>query len=135
MVKDSGYSGHISCGEEEPLPARRELNMEQAMRRFHKRLVPKEQVPAKPITPRRRTDTEGTTATEDSDDSDDEDYHVVGRLGKSILCSIEQNLTFHPSLFYFLCYIVGITNHLKWTTMVVQLRLEKLGSTLGCGHC
>jgi len=74
---DSGYSGHISCGEEEPLPARRELNMEQAMRRFHKRLVPKEQAPIKTTTPRKRTDTEGTTATEDSDDSEEEDYHVV----------------------------------------------------------
>ena len=79
---DSGYSGHISCGEEEPLPARRELNMEQAMRRFHKRLVPKEQAPAKTTTSRKRSDTEGTSATEDSDDSEDEEYRIVGRLGK-----------------------------------------------------
>jgi len=74
---DSGYSGHISCGEEEPLPARQELNMEQAMRRFNKRLVPKEQAPAKTTMARKRSDTEGTTGTEDSDDSEDEDYRAV----------------------------------------------------------
>ena len=104
---DSGYSGHISCGEEDPLPAKRELNMEQAMRRFHKRLVPKEQVPAKPTTPRKRTNTEGTTATEDSDDSEDEDYQVVGRLAWEIIHTTEQNPAFRPPLFFFLCYHPG----------------------------
>ena len=122
---DSGYSGHISCGEEEPLPARRELNMEQAMRRFHKRLVPKEQAPAKPTTPRKRTDTEGTTATEDSDDSEDEDYHVVGRLGTSFIQSSRiRHSIHHCSTFLVISLFNG-----------QQLRLAQLGSTLGCGHC
>ena len=78
---DSGYSGHISCGEEESLPAvRKELNVEQAMRRFHKRLVPKD-VTVGTTAVRKRTDTEGTSATEDSDDSEDEDYKPIGRRG------------------------------------------------------
>ena len=78
---DSGYSGHISCGEEESLPAvRKELNVEQAMRRFHKRLVPKDAT-AGTTAVRKRTDTEGTSATEDSDDSEDEDYKPIGRRG------------------------------------------------------
>jgi len=74
---DSGYSGHISCGEEESLPAvKKELNVEQAMRRFHKRLVPKD-VTVGTTAVRKRTDTEGTSATEDSDDSEDEDYKPI----------------------------------------------------------
>ena len=87
---DSGYSGHISCGEDDPLPARAELNMEQAMKRFHKRLVPKDQPPVKP-TARKRTDTEGTSFTEDSDDSVYENFDLVGRLAWEIIQTFEQD--------------------------------------------